>query len=57
MTATARLAWVPLNTVTPDEDSAATLLKLLDALEDNDDVQTVEGNFDIPEALMEKLTG
>ena len=54
---TARLAWVPLNTVTPDEDSAATLLKLLDALEDNDDVQTVEGNFDIPEALMEKLTG
>jgi YebC/PmpR family DNA-binding regulatory protein len=53
----ARLGWVPLNTVTPDEDAAATLLKLLDALEDNDDVQTVEGNFDIPEALMEKLAG
>ncbi len=53
----ARLGWVPLNTVAPDEDAAATLLKLLDALEDNDDVQTVEGNFDIPEALMEKLAG
>ncbi len=53
----ARLGWVPLNTVIPDEEAAATLLKLLDALEDNDDVQTVEGNFDIPEALMEKLTG
>jgi YebC/PmpR family DNA-binding regulatory protein len=51
----ARLGWVPLNTVAPDEDAAVTLLKLLDALEDNDDVQIVEGNFDIPEALMEKL--
>ncbi len=53
----ARLGWVPLNTIAPDEDAAATLLKLIDILEDNDDVQTVEGNFDIPEALMEKLAG
>jgi YebC/PmpR family DNA-binding regulatory protein len=53
----ARLAWVPLNTVTPDEETAATLLKLVEALDDNDDVQTVEGNFDIPEALMERLAG
>ncbi len=53
----ARLGWEPLNTVAPDEEAAATLLKLIDVLEDNDDVQTVEGNFDIPEALMEKLTG
>ncbi|MEI6559740.1 MAG: YebC/PmpR family DNA-binding transcriptional regulator [Rhodospirillaceae bacterium] len=53
----ARLGWVPLNTVAPDEDTAATLLKLIDTLEDNDDVQTVEGNFEIAEALMEKLAG
>ena len=53
----ARLGWVPLNTIAPDEEAAATLLKLIDFLEDNDDVQTVEGNFDIPEALMEKLAG
>jgi len=53
----ARLGWVPLNTVSPDEETAATLLKLIDILDDNDDVQTVEGNFDIPDALMEKLAG
>ncbi len=53
----ARLGWVPLNTVSPDEEAATTLVKLIDALEDNDDVQTVEGNFDIPEALLEKLSG
>ena len=52
----ARLTWKPLNTVAPSEDAAASLLKLLDVLEDNDDVQTVEGNFDIPADLMERLT-
>ena len=52
----ARLSWKPLNTVAPSEDAAASLLKLLDVLEDNDDVQVVEGNFDIPAELMEKLT-
>lgn len=52
----ARLTWKPLNTVAPSEDAAASLLKLLDVLEDNDDVQVVEGNFDISEELMAKLT-
>ena len=52
----ARLTWKPLNTVAPSEDAAASLLKLLDVLEDNDDVQTVEGNFDIPADVMERLT-
>jgi YebC/PmpR family DNA-binding regulatory protein len=53
----ARLTWMPLNTIAIDEDAGTSLIKLLDILEDNDDVQTVEGNFDIPEALMEKLAG
>ncbi|WP_029010370.1 YebC/PmpR family DNA-binding transcriptional regulator [Azospirillum halopraeferens] len=52
----ARLTWKPLNTVAPSEEAAASLLKLLDVLEDNDDVQTVEGNFDIPADVMERLT-
>lgn len=52
----ARLTWKPLNTVAPSEEAAASLLKLLDVLEDNDDVQTVEGNFDIADDLMQKLT-
>ncbi len=52
----ARLTWRPLNTVAPSEEAAASLLKLLDVLEDNDDVQAVEGNFDISDELMQKLT-
>ncbi|HEY0833198.1 MAG TPA: YebC/PmpR family DNA-binding transcriptional regulator [Azospirillum sp.] len=51
-----RLAWKPLNTVAPPEESAATLIKLLEVLEDNDDVQNVEGNYDISAELMERLT-
>ncbi|MDR3516272.1 MAG: YebC/PmpR family DNA-binding transcriptional regulator [Azospirillaceae bacterium] len=54
---TARLAWRPSNAVPVTEEQAATsLLKLLDVLEDNDDVQNVSGNFDIPDALVERLT-
>lgn len=52
----AKLTWTPLNLVpVTAEDAAHTLLKLLDVLEDNDDVQTVLGNFDIPADLLEKL--
>ncbi len=53
---TARLEWRPTTTVTLDEDRAASLLKLLDALEDNDDTQNVWSNFDIPDAVMQKLS-
>lgn len=53
---TARLAWKPMTTVAPDEDTAASLLKLLNTLDDNDDVQIVEGNYDIPDEMMERLS-
>ncbi len=52
----AGLVWRPLNTVSIAGDSATTLLKLLDALEDNDDVQKVAANFDISEEEMSRLT-
>jgi len=52
----AGLVWRPLNTVALDEDAAATLLKLLDALDDNDDVQGVAANFDISNEVLERLT-
>jgi YebC/PmpR family DNA-binding regulatory protein len=52
----ARLDWRPTTSVTLDEDRAAGLLKLLDALEENDDVQNVYANFDIPDAVMQKLS-
>ena len=51
----ARLDWRPTTSVTLDDDRAASLLKLLDVLEDNDDVQNVYANFDIPEAVMSRL--
>ena len=52
----ARLDWRPTVTVTLDETQAAAVLKLLDVLDDNDDVQNVTANFDIPEAVMQKLS-
>ena len=38
-----------------DADTAATLLKLIDVLDDDDDVQTVWGNYEISDEVMEKL--
>ena len=54
--ATAKLEWRPTTTTTLDEETATALLKLMDALEDNDDVQNVFANFDIPEDIMTKLS-
>ena len=52
----ARLVWRPQSTIAVDEDDAQTLINLLDALDDNDDVQTVSANFDISDETMERLT-
>jgi YebC/PmpR family DNA-binding regulatory protein len=52
---TVKLAWKPNLTVEMDEKGAGTLLKLIDALEEDDDVQTVWGNYDISDEVMEKL--
>lgn len=52
----ARLDWKPQNTVAVDEDAAGTLLKLLDTLEDNDDVQQVSSNFEVDDAILERLS-
>jgi len=53
---TARLDWRPLNRAEVDEEAAKTLFKLLDTLEDDDDVQRVTANFDIPDEIMERLS-
>jgi transcriptional/translational regulatory protein YebC/TACO1 len=55
--AEARLDWRPATSVTLDAERAAAVLKLLDALEDSDDVQNVYANFDIPDAVMQALSG
>ena len=52
----AKLDWRPNVTIAVDDpERAAALVKLLDALEDNDDVQTVTSNAEIPDEVMERL--
>ena len=54
----ARLEWKPQTLVAVnDEETARTLMKLLEILEDNDDVQRVQANFEIPDEIMERLGG
>jgi YebC/PmpR family DNA-binding regulatory protein len=50
-----KLAWRPQTMVSVGEGDAATLMKLLDALDDDDDVQTVWGNYDVSDEVMERL--
>ena len=45
------ITYVPANTVAIDVDRATTLLKLIDALDDNDDVQSVSHNAELPESV------
>ena len=49
------LVWKPQNTIEVNEDQADTLIKLLDTLDDNDDVQNVSSNFDISDEIMARL--
>jgi YebC/PmpR family DNA-binding regulatory protein len=50
-----KLAWKPGLKVDVGEGDAATLFKLIDVLDDDDDVQTVWGNYEVSDAVMEKL--
>jgi YebC/PmpR family DNA-binding regulatory protein len=50
-----KLAWRPGTRVEVGADDAGQLMKLIDALEDDDDVQTVWGNYEVPDEVMEKL--
>ncbi len=52
----ARLDWNPMNTIPVDEHAASTLFKLLNVLEDSDDVQRVTSNFDVSDEVMERLS-
>jgi transcriptional/translational regulatory protein YebC/TACO1 len=47
---------IPSNTVELNEAKASSMLKLMERMEDNDDVQNVYANFDIPDEIMEKLS-
>lgn len=51
------LIWQPNTMSEINEDQASTLFKLIDALEEDDDVQVVTTNMDVDDAILEKLMG
>jgi YebC/PmpR family DNA-binding regulatory protein len=51
----AAIVWRPQTTVAVDDEAGERILRLIDALEDNDDVQNVTANVEISEALMAKM--
>ena len=52
----AEITMIPQTTVPLDEEKGAQMLKLMEKMEDNDDVQHVYANFDIPDDIMERLS-
>jgi YebC/PmpR family DNA-binding regulatory protein len=51
----AEVAWLPKARVPVEEDDAAKLMRLIDALEDNDDVDAVHANFDVDAEVLERV--
>jgi len=54
-TSLAELTFVPQNTIRLEEKSAEQMLKLMEVMDEHDDVQKVHANFDIPDDVMEKV--
>ena len=52
----ASLVWRPQNTVAVDDEQGEKVLKLIESLNDSDDVQNVYANFEVSDALVEKMS-
>jgi transcriptional/translational regulatory protein YebC/TACO1 len=52
----ARLAWRPKTATLIDDETASSLYKLIETLEDSDDVQNVYGNFEVGEEVLARLS-
>ncbi len=52
----AAMTWRPQNTVAVDDEQGEKLIKLIDNLNDQDDVQNVYGNFEVSDALVAKMS-
>jgi len=50
------LLWKPQNTVAVDDEAGEKILKLIESLDDNDDVQNVYANFEVSDALVQKMS-
>jgi YebC/PmpR family DNA-binding regulatory protein len=53
----AAMTWKPQNTIAVDDDTGERLLKLVDLLNEHDDVQNVFANFEVSDALVAKMGG
>src|SRR5438132_525143 len=53
----AALIWKPQNTIAVDDETGEKLLKLMDLLNEHDDVQHVYANFEVSDALLAKMGG
>jgi len=51
-----QILWRPKNEVPIDEEAGEKLLRMIDALEESDDVQQVYANFDVADDVLQKLT-
>ena len=52
----AQIVWKPQNEISVDEETAEKVLRMMEALDDLDDVQNVYANFDIADDVLEKLS-
>lgn len=52
-----KLVWKPQTPVSVDDETGEKLMKLMESLEEHDDVQNVYGNFELSESLMQKMAG
>jgi YebC/PmpR family DNA-binding regulatory protein len=50
------MMWKPQNSIAVDDEQGEKILKLMDALDDNDDVQNVYANFEVSDALVQKMS-
>ncbi len=50
------LLWKPQNTISVDDEAGEKILKMIDALDDNEDVQNVYANFEVSDALVNKMS-
>lgn len=53
----AKLVWKPQTTVPIDDEAGERVLKLIQTLDEHDDIQTVTANFEVSDALMAKMAG
>jgi YebC/PmpR family DNA-binding regulatory protein len=53
----AAIVWRAQNSISVDDEAGERILRLIGALEDNEDVQTVTANFEVSDALMAKMEG